>query len=83
MLRTTIEVGLLLAAMFVLIAIASTARAGSQCQYIGDTLFCNGDDGSNATGMRIGDTDFYNGNDSRGNSWHQSCQWIGDTRFCN
>lgn len=71
-----------------LIAIAisllpGAASAGSSCYYIGSTMYCNGDNGSSATGYNIGSTTYYNGRDANGQTWQQSCYYIGQTRYCN
>ena len=78
----TIVSALLLAAIFSVAAI-SMGHAGSSCYYIGNTMYCNGDDGSRATGYNIGGTTYYNGTDSNRQTWRQSCYYIGQTRYCN
>jgi hypothetical protein len=88
MLRTTIEVGLLLAAMFVLIAVASTARAGSTCYMLGNQYVCNGDNGFNSNSYQLGNQTITNGtyrdpNSGQTRTFNQTCYMLGNQRICN
>jgi hypothetical protein len=59
------------------------AWAGSSCYFIGDTQYCNGDNGAFVTGTQIGGSTYWNGRNSDGSTIRQHCYYIGETRYCN
>jgi hypothetical protein len=67
----------------IVLACSSTAMAGMRCYYIGQTQYCDSDDGSSYTGNRIGNDTWWTGRNSDGSTTQQHCYYIGQTMYCN